>query len=703
MSNKKYRKLPVLGLVMIVKNESHIIVEALDSISEYIDVYVISDTGSTDGTQDVIRNYFKERNIPGHIFQDEWEDFGTNRTILLRHAREKMQHAWMLDADDIVKMPSHIVHKKDFQKMLEPHYIACKVGIVDESDSVFYWRTQIFNMKKAWRYEGVLHEYPVLAEPRKNTDGSNMKELPCKVVSRRLGSRNKMDILDKYRMDADMLLKGLEKEPMNSRYMFYLAQSYRDCEEYEKAVQWYITRAEIGGWYEEVFYSYYMAGKMSMFNLKNPVNGMRYSLKAFSVHPKRVESINTLIQYYKLKSEFRTALLYAKKVKDISFPKEDGLFLENDLYSHGIKQDYKILSFLCFEWNTIDHDMDDNMKTRSVDHFPLLASFPLIAKGKSTEIMFPDHLIPRNPNPLSPELTKYRTFNPAVARHPVTGEMWVNVRCANFDVRYQPTDKDGMIRTENFMATLDMKRIYKLVDKSAFGKSYRESSVARILGYEDIRLFFHHNHWCFLANNDEIHGYINSPQVVFGRLANEPNEDTLTWDIEYVIHLKFPFQQKVEKNWVPMIHDDVTTPLQIVYSYDPLMILTPDLATGFCTVAHNVSFTFPDALQFPQPLKIRNSTPFIPFQGGWLGMGHVVYFLQEYGNQRVYYSIFLWMSDDFKTARVSNLFHLEDHIIEFANGMVRTTDGQIMVSYSLSDSIPKTVCFEENAITNMWQ
>ena len=50
---------------MIVKDESHIIRECLESVSTYIDRYDITDTGSTDGTQQIIKNFFDEHNIPG--------------------------------------------------------------------------------------------------------------------------------------------------------------------------------------------------------------------------------------------------------------------------------------------------------------------------------------------------------------------------------------------------------------------------------------------------------------------------------------------------------------------------------------------------------------------------------------------------------------------------------------------------------------
>ncbi len=66
---------PRIALCMIVKNESHIIHECLNSIYKYIDYWIISDTGSTDGTQDIIKKFFEEKGIPGELHQDEQYPF----------------------------------------------------------------------------------------------------------------------------------------------------------------------------------------------------------------------------------------------------------------------------------------------------------------------------------------------------------------------------------------------------------------------------------------------------------------------------------------------------------------------------------------------------------------------------------------------------------------------------------------------------
>ena len=46
-----------LGLSMIVKDESHVILRVLESIYKHIDYWAIADTGSTDGTQEIIKKF----------------------------------------------------------------------------------------------------------------------------------------------------------------------------------------------------------------------------------------------------------------------------------------------------------------------------------------------------------------------------------------------------------------------------------------------------------------------------------------------------------------------------------------------------------------------------------------------------------------------------------------------------------------------
>ena len=69
---------PTICLNMIVRNEAHIVHELLDCVAPYISSWVIVDTGSEDGTQDIIRKHMANLGIPGELHERPWKNFGHN-------------------------------------------------------------------------------------------------------------------------------------------------------------------------------------------------------------------------------------------------------------------------------------------------------------------------------------------------------------------------------------------------------------------------------------------------------------------------------------------------------------------------------------------------------------------------------------------------------------------------------------------------
>src|SRR5512144_2185854 len=96
---------PTICLNMIVKNEAPVIRRCLDSVRRFIDCWVIVDTGSTDGTQDIIRECFAD--IPGELHERPWRDFAHNRTEALALARPHGDYVLIIDADDALELEPH--------------------------------------------------------------------------------------------------------------------------------------------------------------------------------------------------------------------------------------------------------------------------------------------------------------------------------------------------------------------------------------------------------------------------------------------------------------------------------------------------------------------------------------------------------------------------------------------------------------------
>ena len=272
-------------LNMIVKNESHIIKSTLEMLSKYIDYWIICDTGSTDNTIQIIKDYFIEKGIDGELYQDEWEDFGTNRTKALKRAYNKCDYIWVFDADDL------IVGDIIFPEIMDGDQYYIKFG-----KEFTYVRGQIFKSNLKWVYRGVLHEFPECKDKKnivvKHLGGDYYVE------SRRLGDRNKNNP-DKYLKDAQVLIKGLEKDhDLKGRYYFYIGRSYFDYNDFNNAIYWYKKRVQEGGWIEEVFYSNLQIGVcMERLNYSDEEITKQYLL-AYNNLQDRIEPVYNLGKFF---------------------------------------------------------------------------------------------------------------------------------------------------------------------------------------------------------------------------------------------------------------------------------------------------------------------------------------------------------------------------------------------------------------------
>src|SRR5262249_23581331 len=89
-------------LNMIVRNEAPVIRRCLASVRPLIDHWVIVDTGSTDGTQDIIREYL--RDLPGELHERPWQNFPHNRNEALALARGRADYTFFIDADELLEI-----------------------------------------------------------------------------------------------------------------------------------------------------------------------------------------------------------------------------------------------------------------------------------------------------------------------------------------------------------------------------------------------------------------------------------------------------------------------------------------------------------------------------------------------------------------------------------------------------------------------
>ena len=310
------------------KNEKDVIERCLNSVKPIIDCWVIVDTGSTDGTQEIIKKCMKD--FPGDLYERPWKNFGHNRNEALDFARTKADYVLIMDADDMLQYE---------QGFFLPELSHDAYQFQISYGSTTYYRPQLINMKKPWAWQGVLHECLICPGQY-----SVEKLGGVTYVVSREGARSKDP--EKFKKDAAVLEAALKDEPNNARYIFYLAQSYRDAGELEKSLTWYKKRIEIGGWEEEVYFSLYQVARLEEI-LKRPLDDVIASYyKAYRFRPHRPEAAYHLASIFREHGQYALAYSTIKAWELIPQPKSaDVLFVESWIGHYGFLTELSISSF----------------------------------------------------------------------------------------------------------------------------------------------------------------------------------------------------------------------------------------------------------------------------------------------------------------------------------------------------------------------
>ena len=315
--------MPKLILNTIVKDESHCILTMLKSALQISDAIVIADTGSTDGTQEMIRKFGEENNIPTYVFERPFDDFEKSRNFGMEKAREVVKElgwnvndcwTWWCDADETIVVDSKF-NKKQFVNDL--YMINTYIG------QMKYTRNTFARISKPFRFYGPIHEFIVCDEQNITSGLATNIHVDVKMI----GASWQGDIPTKYKNHAFVLEKYIDVNRQDPRWIFYTAQSYHDSasipdnkeeneERLRRSLKYYKERvSRPDGYPEELFYAQYRIGTI-MRSLEDPWNLVHQEcLKAYNMDPIRGESIKTIIDYYLQVNELNMAYLYTKFAK----------------------------------------------------------------------------------------------------------------------------------------------------------------------------------------------------------------------------------------------------------------------------------------------------------------------------------------------------------------------------------------------------
>ena len=335
---------PTITLCMIVKNETAVIERCLRSMAPHVDRYDITDTGSTDGTPEKIKEVMDELGVPGEVYLSDWKGFGDHagemgsRSESLQNCKGKADYAWIIDADDSIEGTPNKIEDTE----------ADAYSLRINRGEFTWWRNQIFKVESNWRYKGILHEYAE-CEGCNNGQGPNAKRLEGKygVIARTEGNERNAGktAIEKYAKDAEILEKACVEEPENHRYRFYLAQSYFDCQNWEKAKENYEKRVELGGWPEEQWYSLYRIAMIEAI-MDKPLEVIIHAfMRCYNARPTRAEPLFQAARIYRLNNLPAAGYVYARQGLEIPYPEGDILFIQDEIYGYALLDEVGATAF----------------------------------------------------------------------------------------------------------------------------------------------------------------------------------------------------------------------------------------------------------------------------------------------------------------------------------------------------------------------
>jgi tetratricopeptide (TPR) repeat protein len=314
-----------VGLAMIVRNESRVVRRCLESVRGLVDRWTVVDTGSTDGTQALVRKAMS--GLRGSLVERPWVDFGHNRTELLELARPHSDYVLVIDADEVMSVPAGF----SLPELTDDAYMT-----VHEAAGTRFYLAQLLRSSSPWRYEGVVHEVAACDAPHKV---GKVHGLVCRGMFDSFRNRDP----EKYAKDAALLEAAVGRDPDNARNAFYLAQSYRDSGQFLKAADAYQRRASMGGWDEEVWYSVFQAGVMYE-RVGRLAESALSHMRAYQLRPSRAEPVCELARRFREAGDHHVAHLFASAAAPIPAP-DDILFMDPDVYEWRALDELSISAF----------------------------------------------------------------------------------------------------------------------------------------------------------------------------------------------------------------------------------------------------------------------------------------------------------------------------------------------------------------------
>jgi len=641
----------------IVKNEASRIERCMKSLVDHVDGAIVLDTGSTDNTIELIRNFFAAAGKPCEIGEGKFETWDQARNDALTLARNSdlpWDYLLLVDAD----MELVIIDPawKD-----EIHGVG-SMEMVQQGGTVVYTNSRILSRAATGVYRGVTHEYlDVPSEGRINgarfvdhADGNNRP--------------------GKARRDADLLRGGLEKEPQNGRYWYYLGQSLRDCEDWQEAIPAFTNAIRHSTWDEERWNARVNLANCYL-SLGDRGAYYREMLDAFDERPSRAEALYDLAHHFREAGKNHASLIFSEFGLSKPLPK-DILFVNEYPYKTGFKEEYAICGYYDPQRRPIAKRFNDELslsreaggQARFVarnNMFWYIETLKDLCPSAQTSII--DFTPPKGYVGMNPSLSQDGDLSVRCVNYTITPWGSYDIRkmdSGSNEVEGAPVTPDNPIHTRNFVR---MAGNWCEIVPPAYEKKYN-----MVVGAEDMRLF-RWNKELWSISNFRDRNEMGSCQQHVAKLVHEKPGVVAMEDLRHIEPLDFPVSY-AEKNWMPWPRKDA---LWFVHRLGTILDHTGKTVKQI-----------PKDTMVVDVDRLSGGGCVCDIGGGlWLVITHEAQFLPNEKHLRYYYHRFGLLSDDGTPLALSRPFVFQGKQIEFAAGLA-ILDDTVWVTYGVRDIEP---------------
>lgn len=669
---------PLLGLVMIVKNEARRISQVLASYRPHIDAWTILDTGSTDGTQDLIRGELAC--IPGTLYEEPFVDFGTSRNRALQLHGNSTMFSIMPNGD--------VLEGGDLLRAFLEEHRSDRAGAYRVRISPgHYYHPLVMRCGAGWHYKWRTHECAM---------GPNVgPHIPGVIVVRDRGNRTDEEWRARWMRDLDLLNQDREADPADPRPYFYLGQTHECLGQHAEALPFFEQRAKMGGYFDEVYEAKFRVAKM-MEEIDRPWGEIQQKfLEAYAHDPRRAEPLHAIAEHWYGEEQHAIARIFATAAAELPKPATD-LFLDEEVYS----------------WRAADIATISSYYTDRKDAGRRFADQAIKGSPNDERLRQNRAFYAQSAREMFGATARAIDFKPEVgwtASNPSIYDGHYGLRCIVRTVNYKIVDgryvtspqdivTDGsqwqgwqLIRTRNFLLNLEddftTSHVVELVDKTGIDRTSYP-----VHGFEDMRLFEWREKWWATATVCDF--------TDDGRREIALLELDLSGAVVRAEPLRGPWSQHAQKNWMPFVDGDL---LRFIYASHPTT--TFDLvgaddrdvrrlswhvsgrhAVG-CEVDTMERGTFEHG-------RLRGGSQGVRVDLGWLFVVHDVLFP---GSGRNYLHRFELFNDQQKLVAMSDAFYFEHPGIEFCAGLAEVGD-KLVASYAVNDGSARLGIFDRGAV-----